>query len=174
MIWGFNMTHQRKGNVSLRRLLLSAAAVFAAGSVATSAGATPASGFVGTQIMKGQFGNLKIKLNTGDFDLKLDTRGDSDVYVTRNAIAVGGQSGWHTHPGPSLITVTVGAIVAYDSDTCAPRQYGTGDTFVDPGDGHVHLLRNESGAVAETVAVQFVGRDEPRRIDAPVPNNCNF
>jgi hypothetical protein len=28
--------------------------------------------------------------------------------------------------------------------------------------------------VAETVAVQFVGRDEPRRIDAPVPNNCNF
>jgi len=62
MIWGFNMTHQRKGNVSLRRLLLSAAAVFAAGSVATSAGATPASGFVGTQIMKGQFGNLKIKL----------------------------------------------------------------------------------------------------------------
>jgi len=66
--------------------------------------------------------------------------------VTRNAIAIGGQSGWHTHPGPSLITVTVGAIVAYDSDTCAPRQYGTGDTFVDPGDGHVHLLRNESGA----------------------------
>jgi len=168
MIWGFNMTHQRKGK------LVAAAAVLAIAFVARPAHATAASGFVGTQIMKGQFGNLKIKLNTGDFDLKLDTRGDSDVYVTRNAIAIGGQSGWHTHPGPSLITVTVGAIVAYDSDTCAPRQYGTGDTFVDPGDGHVHLLRNESGAVAETVAVQFVGRDEPRRIDAPVPNNCNF
>ena len=115
-----------------------------------------------------------MKLKSSVFDLKLDTKGSSDIYVTRNAIAIGGQSGWHTHPGPSLITVTAGEIVAYESDLCTPVHYGTGATFVDPGDGHVHLLRNESGAVAETIAIQFVGRDEPRRIDAPQPNNCSL
>lgn len=151
-----------------------ASAAIAASSIGSPAHATPASGFVGTQLLKGQFGDLKVKMQTADFDIKLETKGDSDIYVTRNAIAVGGQSGWHTHPGPSLITVTVGEIVAYDADLCAPRRYGTGETFVDPGDGHVHLLRNEFGAVAETIAVQFVARNAQRRIDAPTPNNCNF
>jgi quercetin dioxygenase-like cupin family protein len=156
------------------RRFLAAAAALAAGFVAGPAHGTAASGFVGTQVLKGQFGDLNVKLKSGAFDLKLDTKGDSDIYVTRNAIAIGGQSGWHTHPGPSLITVTAGEIVAYEADLCTPLHYGTGATFVDPGDGHVHLLRNESGAAAETIAIQFVARDAPRRIDAPQPNNCNF
>lgn len=169
------MVHHRTSRfASCGRLLLMASAAIAASSIGSPAHATPASGFVGTQLLKGQFGDLKVKMQTADFDIKLETKGDSDIYVTRNAIAVGGQSGWHTHPGPSLITVTVGEIVAYDADLCAPRRYGTGETFVDPGDGHVHLLRNESGAVAETIAVQFVARNAQRRIDAPTPNNCNF
>jgi quercetin dioxygenase-like cupin family protein len=169
------MNHHHKSNFASRtRILLAAAAALAAGVIGSPAHATAASGFVGTQLLKGQFGDLDVKLKSAAFDLKLDTKGDSDIYVTRNAIAIGGQSGWHTHPGPSLITVTAGEIVAYDAEVCAPRHYGTGATFVDPGDGHVHLLRNESGAVAETIAIQFVARDAPRRIDAPVPNNCNF
>ncbi len=141
---------------------------------AGAAHATPATGFVGTQVAKGAYGEIDIKLNADGFDLKLDTKGSSDIYVTRNAIAIGGQSGWHTHPGPSLITVTVGEITAYDDQLCTPRVYRTGEGFVDHGDGHVHLLRNESGAVAETVAVQFLPPGATRRIDAPQPNNCNF
>jgi quercetin dioxygenase-like cupin family protein len=169
------MVHHRTSKfASYRRFLLVAAAAIAGGSVGTSAHATAASGFVGTQLLKGQFGDLKVKMQTADFDIKLETKGDSDIYVTRNAIAIGGQSGWHTHPGPSLITVTAGEIVAYDADVCAPRRYATGETFVDAGDGHVHLLRNESGAVAETIAIQFIARNAPRRIDAPTPNNCSF
>jgi quercetin dioxygenase-like cupin family protein len=105
-----------------------------------------------------------------------ETKEESDVYVTRNAIAVGGHSGWHTHPGPSLIIVTLGEIMAYDADDppCTPTRYRAGAGFVDPGDGHVHLLRNESGAPAETVAVQFLPKDATRRIDAPAPGNCPF
>ena len=169
------MTNHRISTVTAcRRLVTSAATVVLAALTITPAHATTASGFVGTQLLKGQFADLNVKLKSSAFDLKLDTKGNSDIYVTRNAIAIGGQSGWHTHPGPSLITVTEGEIVAYEADMCSPVHYGTGATFVDPGDGHVHLLRNESGAVAETIAIQFVGRDEPRRIDAPQPNNCNF
>ena len=135
--------------------------------------ATAASGFTAVQQWRGLFGPLDIKSEGKGYDIKLKTKDDSDIYVTRNAIAVGGQSGWHTHPGPSLITVTVGEIVAYDSDDplCAPTRYTVGQGFVDSGD-HAHLLRNQSASPAETVAVQFLPRGSVRRVDAAQPSHC--
>ena len=154
-----------------------AAAVLAASlGIAPPAIATPASGFTAVRQWKGDYGALNVKgEKTGHWDVKLTTKDDTDVYVTRNAIAVDGQSGWHMHPGPSLITVTVGEITAYDSHDplCTPKVYRTGEGFVDAGD-HAHLLRSESGAPAETVAVQFLADGAVRRIDASAPNNCNF
>ena len=155
---------------------LMAAAALAAALIVAPAHATPASGFTAAQQWKGVYGELDVKAEkTAHWDLKLTTKDDSDVYVVRNSIAIGGQSGWHTHPGPSLITVTVGEITAYDSSDplCSPKVYRAGEGFVDHGD-HAHLLRNESGAPAETVAVQFLPKGATRRIDADAPNNCNF
>jgi hypothetical protein len=78
--------------------------------------------------------------------------------------------------GPSLITVTKGEITAYEGDDrkCTPKVYREGEGFVDPGDGHVHLLRNETAASAETVAVQILPKGAARRIDADDPGNCPF
>ena len=165
---------EKHHNGIVRTICIVAAALAATGLSTTPASSTPATGFVGTQVARGAYGEIDLKLKTSDFSLKLDTKGNADIYVTRNAIAIGGQSGWHTHPGPSLITVTLGEITAYDDHLCAPHVYHVGEGFVDPGDGDVHLLRNESGAVAETVAVQFVPAGAARRIDAPQPTNCNF
>lgn len=145
-------------------------------SFAPPAIATPASGFSAVQTFKGVFLPLQVKGDkTGKWDVKIDTKDNSDVYVVRNSIAFGGQSGWHSHPGPSLITVTVGEITAYEGDDplCQPKVYRAGEGFVDSGD-HAHLLKNESGAAAETVAVQFLPVGATRRIDQPQPNNCNF
>ena len=105
---------------------------------------------------------------------RIDTKGTSDLYVVRNTFDSGATTGWHTHPGPSLITVTVGTITAYDGDdpTCTPHIYPQGSTFIDPGGGHVHLLRNESGSQAVTVAVQLVPAGFARRIDRPNPGYC--
>jgi len=147
-------------------------AVYAAGALATDP-----SGFTAAQQWKGVFGEMDVHVvDMPDWQVKLKTKGVSDVYVTRNAIDPGGQSGWHTHPGPSLIIVTVGEIMAYDGDdpTCTPKRYRVGEGFVDPGDGHVHLLRNETAAPAETVAVQFLPHGATRRISAPAPGNCGF
>ena len=44
--------------------------------------------------------------------------------------------------------------------------------FVDPGDGHIHILRNEGAIPAETVAVQLLPHGAGRRIDVPDPENC--
>lgn len=156
--------------------------LFAGVMIEAPAAATPASGFTAAQQWKGVYPPFAI--NTGSdrksdkddkWDFKAMTKDTSDVYVTRNAIAVGGQSGWHSHPGPSLITVTIGTIKAYESTNpaCSPTTYHTGEGFVDYGD-HAHLLRNESGAPAETVAVQFLPVGAPRRIDEPKPTNCPF
>ena len=138
--------------------------------------ATPGSGFTPAQQWKGVFGEIDVKVKVKPHQVKIKTKDVSDVYVTRNAIAVGGHSGWHTHPGPSLIIVTVGEIMAYNADdpTCTPTRYRAGEGFVDPGDGSVHLLRNETDAPAETVAIQFLPKDATRRIDAPAPGNCPF
>jgi quercetin dioxygenase-like cupin family protein len=163
------------------RTLLATGAVLAA-SITSPAWATPASGFTAVQQWKGVYPALKINTETDrstdkddQWDVKLSTKDTSDVYVTRNAIAVGGASGWHSHPGPSLITVTVGEITAYDSHDplCSPKRYQAGEGFVDYGD-HAHIVRNESGAPAETVAVQFLATGSTRRVDEPAPSTCSF
>ncbi|HYC95634.1 MAG TPA: hypothetical protein VEB39_08060 [Sphingomicrobium sp.] len=155
---------------------ISAAALASAALIPAIAHATPASGFTAVQQWKGDYGPMLVKgEKTGTWDVKISTKGESDVYITRNSIAVGGHSGWHMHPGPSLITVTLGEITAYDSHNplCTPKVYRAGEGFIDSGD-HAHLLKNESGAPAETVAVQFLPDGSTRRIDASKPNNCSF
>lgn len=156
--------------------IVALAAAVAAGAIgARVVLATPASGFTAAQQWKGVFGAVDVK--TSDFKphkVRIRTKGVSDVYVTRNVIDPGGQSGWHTHPGPSLIIVAAGEITAYEGDdpSCKPTRYKAGEGFIDPGDGHVHLLRNETGSQAETVAFQIVPKDATRRIDMPAPPSC--
>lgn len=151
-------------------------AMIASAMVAAPAQATPGSGFKAEQQWKGVYDDMDVKAESDSLELELKTKGTTNLFVVRNAIAIGGHSGWHTHPGPSLITVTVGEIMVYDSDNplCTPTLYRAGEGFVDAGGEHVHLLRNESGAPAETVAVQFLPTGGERRIDARKPNNCNF
>ena len=157
-------------------MVRSAGAALVGALVSVPAPATPASGFTAVQQIKGDYGPVGVKIKgSNDWEVELKTDGNSDVHVVRNSIAIGGQSGWHRHPGPSLITVTIGTITAYESDDplCSPRVYTAGEGFIDEGT-HAHLLRNESGAPAETVAVQFLADGATRRIDESAPNNCNF
>jgi len=103
-------------------------------------------------------------------------KGQSDVYVQSNVWQPGGSTGWHTHPGHSIIIVTAGAVTAYEGDdpSCKPAVYTQGMTFVDPGGDHVHLIRNEGAVAASTMAVQVIPAGATRRIDAPDPGNCHF
>jgi hypothetical protein len=150
------------------------AVVVCAGSVQ----ATPGTGFTATTLAQGQFDDISVHAHTlpADWQAKIKTKGLSDLYVQSNVWAPGGTTGWHTHPGPSLITVTAGAVTAYDGDDplCRPHVYSQGMGFVDPGGRHVHVLRNEGNVEARTIAVQLVPAGAARRIDAPDPGNCPF
>lgn len=139
--------------------------------------ATPGAGIVTTTLSLGRFEEIDVKTNDAHpHQVKLKTKGESDVYVVSNTIPPGGHSGWHTHPGPSLITVKSGTATFYESDdpTCTPHVYPAGTGVIDPGDGHVHLLRNEGSVDLVTITVQILPAGAPRRIDAPDPGNCPF
>jgi hypothetical protein len=88
------------------------------------------------------------------------TKGDSDVYVQNNVWAPGGSSGWHSHPGHSLIIVTAGTVTDYEGHDpgCKGHVYKAGMGFVDLGGDHVHILRNEGSVEARTVAVRLFPR----------------
>jgi len=141
--------------------------------------ATPASGFSGTTVAVGRFQEFEVNLHTIPADIwqsRQKTKGDSDVYVQQNVWQPGGSTGWHSHPGHSLVIVTAGTITNYESGdpTCTPHVYTAGQGFVDEGGDHVHLVRNESTVEARGYAVQLIPSGATRRIDAPAPVNCPF
>jgi mannose-6-phosphate isomerase-like protein (cupin superfamily) len=161
--------------------LISGAAAFAglaALIVAATALATDGSGISTSQLSLGRFGKINLITHEGlpQHQVRLRTKGDSDVYVVSNTVVPGGHSGWHTHPGPSLITVKQGTATFYDADDpkCKGRVYPAGTGVIDPGDGHVHLLRNEGSVDLVTITVQILPAGASRRIDAPSPGNCGF
>jgi quercetin dioxygenase-like cupin family protein len=118
--------------------------------------------------------DLMCNSNLPAWRLMTKVKGDSDVYVIQNTWPPGAHTGWHTHPGPSLVTVTSGALTVYEASdrTCAPAIYTAGQSFTDIGRGEVHLVRNEGSVNAVAVAVQIVPAGQPRRIDEPAPGNC--
>jgi hypothetical protein len=141
--------------------------------------ATSSSGFAASTLAMGRFGEIDVKnftLPASFWQARLKTQGISDLYVQSNVWAPGGTTGWHTHPGHSLIIVTAGTVTAYEGDdpACTPHVYSQGMGFVDPGGGHVHVLRNEDTIEARTIAVQLVPAAAVRRIDAAAPGNCPF
>ncbi len=130
--------------------------------------ATPGSGASSTIVARG----LAVE--------KVKTRGNQpyDVVVQEIVIAPGGHTGWHTHPGNAIAIVKAGTLTIYDSDdkSCSPRTFKAGDTYIDPGSGHVHIGRNEGTVPLEIVVtyVDVAAGGGPVRIDASDPGNCAF
>jgi len=146
---------------------------------AGAVGATPASQFIGTTVAVGHFGEFDVNLHTIPADIwhsQQRTNGQSDMYVQSNVWQPGGTTGWHSHPGPSLILVVAGTVTNYKGDdpTCTGQPYSAGQGFIDPGGDDVHMLRNEGSLPAETIAVQFLPAGSDRRIDKPDPGTCPF
>ena len=155
-------------------------ALVAAALAVLPAQATPPSKDLATTILaKSLFDEIHVKAHTPTSDrwnAKIKTHGQSEVYVVDNKLPPGATTGWHSHPGPSLILVVAGTVTNYQGDDlgCTPHAYTAGAGFIDPGGGYVHMLRNEADAPAETIAVQLLPKGAARRIDVPDPGNCPF
>jgi hypothetical protein len=64
----------------------------------------------------------------------------ADVFVQHVRLDPNVTTGWHTHPGPAIVTVVKGLVTYEDAHagSCHDAAYEAGHGFVDPGFGHVH------------------------------------
>jgi hypothetical protein len=64
----------------------------------------------------------------------------ADVFVQHVQLGPNVATGWHTHPGPAIVTVVAGSVAYQDAKggECRSRGYVADQGFVDPGFGHVH------------------------------------
>jgi hypothetical protein len=100
--------------------------------------------------------------------VKVREAAGTELVMQQIAIQPGGQTGWHTHPGAALVIVKSGALTvtglrggrASDSarggGRCVTQTYSAGQSFVDPGHGHVHIGRN-LGTVPVELWVSYTG-----------------
>jgi hypothetical protein len=63
-----------------------------------------------------------------------------DAFVQHARLGPNEATGWHTHPGPVVVTVVKGSLTYEDAKhgVCRQRTYEAGTGFTDPGFGHVH------------------------------------
>jgi quercetin dioxygenase-like cupin family protein len=102
-------------------------------------------------------------------ELEIEVKGFSDVYVVQNKVAPGGHTGWHSHPGPSIVSVVSGTATEYHGDDpFTPIVHHAGTCFVVDGDG-AHIVRNEGTTELVLIAFQVLPLGATRRIDEPAP-----
>jgi quercetin dioxygenase-like cupin family protein len=121
--------------------------------------------------LRGTFDELHVKHN-GDAKVTVKSREDVDVVTTQATLAIGGYTGWHSHPGPVLVTVIQGTLTVYNAPKCRPRVYHAGEGFVEKSPV-VHVVRNEGTEEAKFTATFIIPVAAARRTDEPQPTEGN-
>ncbi len=158
-----------------------AAIVVAFSAVSVAAVLTPSSGILSAPVFaRASFADrtdIRFKVGQGRDREVINVNNSKETVIQQIVIAPGGQTGWHSHPGPVVVLIKSGQMSFYDGDdpTCTARTYSAGEAFIDSGQGHVHIARNEGSENLEIWAVYFdVPPGGAFRIDAPNPGNCSF
>lgn len=139
--------------------------------LALGAALKTASSGLTTTILAGPtpLGEVDIKSASDINDVKIKTKGTSDIYVVQNTLVPGGHTGWHSHPGPSIISVVSGQATEYRDDDPDGVVHLAGTSFVDEGGDHSHIVTNEGDIDLVLIAFQIIPLGAQRRIDRPAP-----
>ena len=102
----------------------------------------------------------------------LNLRPGTNTVVAEFTFGANTSTGWHSHPGKTLVTVQQGTFTVYH-DNCHAHVYETGDAFVELPSS-VHVGRNETaGTVKLGVVFTNVPIGGSPRIDQPQPAGCD-
>jgi quercetin dioxygenase-like cupin family protein len=146
-------------------------------SVAAVALATPPSGLTSELLGRGNAGTFRV--HDESLGLKLRARQPTDIAVVRARLENGGTTGWHRHPGPSLVVVKSGTVTMVEPTgrhrhgrQCSVQDFGPGRAFVHPA--HEHTFENRTDAPVELYVVYFVAQGAaPLLTDVPkAPESC--
>ena len=129
----------------------------------TVAFASPGSGpITGTVIAAGS-------MRTG---MGLAVHPGTNTIVAQYTFGPHSSTGWHSHPGKTLVVVQSGTFTVYHDD-CHAMTYGPGSSFVELPSS-IHIGRNETGSDVVLGVVYFdVPIGGAFRIDQPPPAGCN-
>ena len=130
----------------------------------------------GVAIATGSTGSVvSVVLGAGSTDQKVEFRAKpgTNTIVASFTFGPNSSTGWHTHPGRTLVTVKSGTFTVYHAEDCAPLVYEPGDAFVELPTT-VHVGRNETTETVELGVVFFkVPIGGSARIDQPQPETCD-
>jgi quercetin dioxygenase-like cupin family protein len=141
--------------------------------------ATPGFGALSNFVFSAAVLGGKVHLERNDhiahWEVALHTTGETDVITQVVTLAPGGYTGWHTHTGPQLLSVTAGTGTLYSGDdpTCTGEVIAAGQSHIDDG-SVVRNFRNEGTANVVVYNTYLVPHGAPQRIDAPASGNCPF
>lgn len=94
---------------------------------------------------------------------------NAHVITQRVDFEAGGSSGWHTHPGLVVVTVTVGSLRV--TDGChAPVVYGPGQSFIETPDTAGLVENASTTTAAQSFATVIVPQGMAPRTNVPAPN----
>jgi quercetin dioxygenase-like cupin family protein len=150
---------------SRSRWVVGASIVAASMTLAGVAIATPSTGSVVSEV---------IGAGATSDAVRLTAKPELNTVVASFTFGPNSSTGWHTHPGRTLVTVKSGTFTVYHADDCTPMTYGPGDAFVE-FPTTVHVGRNETTETVELGVVFFrVPIDGSPRIDQPQPEDCEI
>ena len=118
---------------------------------------------------------FKAKRKTGSWEIDIHAEDPADVVVATLTIQPGGNTGWHTHPGPGFVQVTAGTARFYEAGdpSCSPTTVSVGHAWLDRGE-IPHIARNETDSPVTLLVTLLVPPGATPRIDEPAPGNCPF
>ena len=150
-------------------------AVLAGAALATDpAGVISGSG--NTEVLgRGTLGSDQIVNSKSGIHIK--TKGSADLVTQRIVISGAGHTGWHSHPGPVLVTIAQGAlrVIYADDASCQGTVYEAGDSFIDRGDENVHIARNASVVSNVVLYATYLVPGAPGsafRLNEPAASSC--
>jgi quercetin dioxygenase-like cupin family protein len=150
---------KKRAMLILGTVLLMLAAAFAVNVIPAVAGdppppiaaepLTPRSVFPDEVDMK-----FKLKLH-GQGMVVINVDDPSRTVDVKYTVQPGAQFPWHSHRGPVVVTLVSGSLAYIPADTCHERTYVAGQSFVDPGHGHVHSAINRGTEPMVFIATFF-------------------
>jgi quercetin dioxygenase-like cupin family protein len=103
------------------------------------------------------------------------TPNGTDAFIQHVRLDPNVPTGWHTHPGPAIVSVVKGSITYEEAEAnrCVDATYTAGEGFVDRGFGHVHRAIAGADGVDFYVVYLLPPGSATHVIPASAPPECS-
>ena len=143
------------------------ATVLVVSALAVASATPPSSGFTSVLIGRGQASR----------SFEANQRKGNDVAVNQITVEPAGFSGWHSHPGITVVAVQSGQITLFSEPIaggkCRVRTYTAGQVFLEHPKNEYQAVN--TGSEPYVLAVTFFNvppNNGPSRINQADPGNC--